>query len=511
MLCNFVLSLISSDRLLLSRPAADHLQGFFKGIGLGLIGAAVKPVLGISDGISSVASGIQNQVGAASIAVRVRPARALERSAADVSDSVIVPLNLEAASAQEFLLKRAKSHGYEDSYLLYIPMDNPGEAIILSDIYLYWRRPHSLWGRTWANISHCFCSGSAVSVLLYGGSNGLSELVAIPCGTAARTIRVYAALERNAHRMGNPSNVVPVEMISGAGALVAGLGLDLHDVSSESMHTILSSSSRSSTSSLVRSVSVNEMISIQGREEQVGGKAERAATPAVTQPQELFASAIATNSYGTARSISSLAGDDEKLIREASVPRSARGFTLVGELDSYRFGAANCAKLKAISGPESDVLKRAESTLAAPFVSWEVLDQKVWRVLWEWECTHMGLQATRCSATILINRSDSPIQIVRIHMLHGRNVSIIGSVGTGYDLESRSILPDGYAVVLMWAFAPSPIEVGHLKAKFYSAAFDVTIASTQRETSCESRGGFSVGFLEKTVTDGWSKYVILVT
>jgi hypothetical protein len=30
-------------------------QGFFRGVGLGLIGAAVKPVMGFTDGLTSVA------------------------------------------------------------------------------------------------------------------------------------------------------------------------------------------------------------------------------------------------------------------------------------------------------------------------------------------------------------------------------------------------------------------------------------------------------------------------
>jgi hypothetical protein len=96
-------------------------------------------------------------------------------------------------------------------------------------------------------------------------------------------------------------------------------------------------------------------------------------------------------------------------------------------------------------------------------------------------------------------------------MLRGRNVLIIGSQDTGYELDSRCIMPDGYVVVFIWAFVPSPIEGGHIVGEISSAAFNCKLASTQRETTCESRGGFSVGFLEKTVTDWWSKYVVVVT
>ena len=72
-------------------------------------------------------------------------------------------------------------------------------------------------------------------------------------------------------------------------------------------------------------------------------------------------------------------------------------------------------------------------------------------------------------------------------------------------------MPGGTALVLLWAFSPSPIEIGDLKAFINTAAFTATVASTQRESSCESKGGFTVGFLEKSVSDWWSKYVLLVT
>ena len=32
-----------------------------------------------------------------------------------------------------------------------------------------------------------------------------------------------------------------------------------------------------------------------------------------------------------------------------------------------------------------------------------------------------------------------------------------------------------------------------------------------RESCCEAKGGFTVGFLEKSVSDWWSKYILLVT
>jgi len=189
-----------------------------------------------------------------------------------------------------------------------------------------------------------------------------------------------------------------------------------------------------------------------------------------------------------------------------------RAASLENELDGYRFGSANYSgSLLKITGPEADVFRRIEGKLEAGFRSWQELDEQVWSLLWEWDCTHKGLNASRCCATVVINRSDSPIQIARVQMVHGRNVTLLGSASTGYEVESRSIQPDGMAIVFIWAFPPSPIEIGHLKANINTAAFSAIVASTQRESSCEGRGGFRVGFLEKTVTDWWSKYVLVVS
>ena len=394
-------------------------QGFFRGVGLGLIGAAVKPVMGLTDGLASLASGISKSVGEASVYVQVRPARALERSATEVTDLVIVPLNLEAAFAQEFVLRRAKLNGYEDAFLNYVPMDSAGEAIILSDTYVYWRRPKALWGRTWANISHIFFMYDSIGIMLYGGDSGAA--VVVPCGTRPCALRVYGALSSNAHRMGYPAKVVPVDLVA---------------------------------------------------------------------QSESFVSPAA---------------------RESFMLKQAQAASTAGALDGYRFGSANSLKLKKITGPEADVLRRGEALLQLKHGSWQELDERVWRFVWEWDCTHAGLQAARCSATVIVNKSPSPIQIARVQIVHGRNVLLIGSDATGYETESRAIMPGGSAVVFLWAFSPSPIEIGHLQANINTAAFSVTIASTQRESCCESRGGFTVGFLEKSVSEWWSKYVLLVT
>lgn len=277
---------------LISKPIEEGykngLPGLLKGIGLGLIGAAVKPLMGVTDGLSSVANGILNQVNVSQMYCRVRPPRTFETGNADSTKLAIVELNLAAALAQEFVVKRARQNNYEDSFISYIPLEVSGEAVILTTVYIFWRRVKSLWGRVWANVSHCVLLGDAIGIILYTGEfTGTPELVIIPCTTSSCAKRLYASIAVNAARMGNPANIVPVDVI----------------LNSSAFDSILTAN--------VTSNAVAETM--------------------LRQLSELSAAAS-----------------------------GHRGVSLLGELDGYRFGAANFMKLRPITGSEDDVLKRAQ-------------------------------------------------------------------------------------------------------------------------------------------------------
>ena len=63
---------------------------------------------------------------------------------------------------------------------------------------------------------------------------------------------------------------------------------------------------------------------------------------------------------------------------------------------------------------------------------------------------HRGLTASRCCAMIIINRSESAFQIANIQMVHGRRVEFLGSDTTGYEAESRALMPGGVCVVFAY-------------------------------------------------------------
>ena len=248
----------------------------------------MKPLMGVTDGISSLANGIVNQVNINKIYCHVRPPRALDATNIDSMTLAIGPLNLAAALAQDFVLKRARLNNYDDTFISYVPLETTGEAVILTSVYIFWRRQKSLWGRVWANVSHCVLLGDAVGIVLYmAEGSSTPELVIIPCVSFACAKLLYSSVAVNAFRMGNPASVVSVDVI----------------FNSALFEQILTSHV---TSSLV-----GESILLQ-------------------------------------------------LSKLSAQLSDSRQVSLLGELDGYRFGAANFTKLKPITGSEDDVLKRAQ-------------------------------------------------------------------------------------------------------------------------------------------------------
>lgn len=90
---------------------------------IGLAGVVTKPILGVTDGIASVVHGISNQVSDVIVISTVRPPRAFNRSETDVCERVLVPVDLAAAYAQEYVLKIARRGGYADSFISHISID----------------------------------------------------------------------------------------------------------------------------------------------------------------------------------------------------------------------------------------------------------------------------------------------------------------------------------------------------------------------------------------------------
>eukprot|EP01041_Mallomonas_annulata_P004154 gene4154-8257_t len=398
--------------------------GFLKGVGLGVIGAAVKPVLGVTDGIASITQGISNTVGNVQVVEQIRPPRVLERLDGDSNDLVLVPLDMHAALAQAYVGQLARKNGVEDVFFSVIRLQAPTrgggggaqnttvEDIILSERYLIWRRGDRLWTKAWADISHIQIEDTLVTLHMYAGSDNKGDPVTIQCGSTKLAGKLYTELYRHAGRMGNPG-----------GCLHPDVALRQND-------------------------------------------------------------AIDT-------------ADDEESANNTR------------PMDEYPFGSVNGTNMGPFEGSEEVLIATARQRLqlvsdATP----GQLDEEVWRIIWNWECTHTLLQSMRCCAFLVINRSSASLQMTRMNMREGKSLLVLAA--KGYEMESCTLVPGGAMVMFAFAHRPSLLDKAHIKFDVVTTAFTATVSTRQNRTVCESLGNFRVGFLEKSLTDWWGKYVLLV-
>ncbi len=190
-------------------------------------------------------------------------------------------------------------------------------------------------------------------------------------------------------------------------------------------------------------------------------------------------------------------------------------------LDGYVFGGVNSLKFSQISCSGKEVLSRcaarfdvlptvAEGHTILPAELQRDLDRKTWRLIYEWQQTHTGIKSTRCLAALIINRSDNPVQVLRMEIVEGREVTLLGGK-EGFDAESHTILPRGSVIVFAYGFTPNPVDLAHVKIRVFTTAFNSQISTRKDRTNCVAIGGCTARYLEKSLTDWWGKYVILVS
>ena len=221
----------------------------------------------------------------------------------------------------------------------------------------------------------------------------------------------------------------------------------------------------------------------------------------------------------------------------------------------YQFGAANRIPVRKGNWAESEVLQRAATRLMRDTTGFEAqgaggagrddasgehdhgddhehdaeateaasrlrlednihraIDERVWALLCEWSCTHIMFNTSRCLALTVLNHSPNPVQVQRVDFKEGKNYHLFGvGVGGGYDSEARTILPGGALVVFSYAPRPTLIDLAHVKLVLQTSAFTAQVSTRPDRTECSAVGGFTAGYLEKSLEDVWGKFVLLVT
>jgi hypothetical protein len=97
-----------------------------------------------------------------------------------------------------------------------------------------------------------------------------------------------------------------------------------------------------------------------------------------------------------------------------------------------------------------------------------------------------------------------------VKLKEGKSMRTFGSIG--YDSDSHCIKPGGFVMLFGFGFLPTILDLAHVKLFITTSAFTATVATRKDRTVMDQvNQEFSVVFLEKSLSDWWAKYVILVS
>lgn len=211
--------------------------------------------IGLTDGISSVASGFTQQItDSSTIAIHYRPQRALERidpcnyhntntnsNGNNISGNnnngnsnklLIVPFDIFAADCQYFIKNKAFQNNYNDEYLVsfklgyqrtdYLSVTTEyGIAISSKYIYCMAANNNLLWDILFTNLSHVIFKTKvnnqlkyAIECILYNMDLSTEKSKTIPCVNKIYAINLYSLLLTFSSKMGFPSKLIPIESLT---------------------------------------------------------------------------------------------------------------------------------------------------------------------------------------------------------------------------------------------------------------------------------------------------------
>jgi hypothetical protein len=152
---SIILGIFNGVTGIISRPIEGGCKngpiGVMHGLGLGIVGLGVSPLLGVTDGLNAIAQTIYVQVSDSKYGQAKRPQRALDcvfveqepdrpREPGLLSTGLALTLlDLQAAQAQMRILQKAKRKGEQDFFVGFVDL-GCGSSVILTTKYIFWKR-----------------------------------------------------------------------------------------------------------------------------------------------------------------------------------------------------------------------------------------------------------------------------------------------------------------------------------------------------------------------------------
>lgn len=188
--------------------------GFVKGVGKALVGAIVKPVVGVGDAAVLVMNHVSDATSDKQVIPKIpkRLRRALPRASREKAFSVrLVPYDDAAAKAQKIV---TGGESLEDVYIGHLSI--PSHLIIASDQSLWAidKRSREPWAVSWEEISHFGKQENDKMRICVFGQTGLRSYV-FEVDDSAQFGAFHKLLAMQASKMGNGANALSDEFLHG--------------------------------------------------------------------------------------------------------------------------------------------------------------------------------------------------------------------------------------------------------------------------------------------------------
>lgn len=201
--------------------------GLLKGVGKALVGAVVKPVVGVGDAAVLMMNHVSEATSDKAVLLRIpkRLRRALPRISVDRGQSVqLVPFDEKAARAQKIV---TAGESVDDIYIGYV--HTVSHLIIASEqcLWFFNRNDRKPWCLSWEEVSHFAKLEDNVMKITVFSQTGLKPYI-FKAENGTDFAALFQLLSMQVTKMGNcPSNFVDLDKIMSSG--------DLEDISSHDL------------------------------------------------------------------------------------------------------------------------------------------------------------------------------------------------------------------------------------------------------------------------------------
>eukprot|EP00903_Cladosiphon_okamuranus_P017946 g16513.t1 len=203
----------------------DGMGGFFKGVGKGLVGAVVKPVVGVTDSVISVAQGISNEAENAQRQEHLRPRRALTKDS-ETGQLVLTNFSVEAAEAQALVEKGSKdkyeSHTqvsdltiiFADQRVILVKRtknDHLGSARVVDKAGA--AKAMQMVSKRWEELASVDVIDESIVIRRYEGGN-----ISLKAAVESSREELYRQFYVHRKKMGDPTSMLTPEKVFGTKA-----------------------------------------------------------------------------------------------------------------------------------------------------------------------------------------------------------------------------------------------------------------------------------------------------